>query len=193
MGWEYRIFFIPNDPNSTLLLPHQAPHLDAPRNDRYYVHSADVGIKKRGGEILEVKLRSKIDDKGFEKWTKWKINNFEELKTVLHKNGFSDSLMLSGDSLVFVSIGKKRRIGFRENMQIEETDLVIRCGRDGNDGDDGEDELWKTIAIEGRRSACVEAKDLLMEKCRIHAANGDIRECGYAEFVSKIAAAKHNK
>ena len=170
MGWELRFFFKPLDKSFVHSVLSGTPE---ERTDTYKPLSASAGLKERGGGHLELKVRTKCDgEMGFEKWVKYHVSSVGEALARHLPDG--DDLVVGSDMLVH-----KRRwqahVGW--SAVIEQTELRVRAN------DAGDDELWCTVALEGSRDACAKLVTEVREACAARAGGGEVRQCGYPEFV----------
>ena len=144
------------------------------RTDVYWPHSADAGLKLRGGGGWEVKLREDSDARGFEKWKKYHCSSDSEAIAKAGPSGMPAATQ--------VTVRKRRLRTSVSGCVAEQTDLLVGCG--------GAEEEWRTVAVEGKRSACTPLLQELLLACESQAdpARGAVRHCGYPEFVCGVAA-----
>ena len=111
----------------------------------YLPHSNGAGLKLRGGGGWEVKLLEDTDERGW-KWKKHRCCS--ELEAVA-KAGSSAATR--------VTVQKRRLQTSVSGCVAEQTDLVVSCG--------GAEEEWQTVAVEGKRSACLPLLQELLLAC----------------------------
>lgn len=175
MGWEARLFYRPLPEQAFVnVLASLSLATAEERTDLYLPHSPGAGLKLRGGDSWEVKLRVETDDRGFEKWKKHHCESEEKAVAVAGPSG------VAADAPK-VSVQKRRLQTSVGGCLVEQTDLLVSCG--------GATEEWRTVAIEGKRKACAPLLQELLLACAAQAdpAHGAVRSCGYPEFVCEVA------
>jgi hypothetical protein len=202
MGWEYRIFFRPRaDVGRTL--PEAGDRFEV-RSDIYFSHSVGVGVKARGESMLELKVRLEVDDLGFEKWRKYKPGDERELAKLLRQLGQPAMPTARCE----VTLTKRRAQAGHQHVTFEETDLVVRVGTtdddernphsdinndvcaaraDGAGGAPAAEEVWRSLAVEGKRGACEALRQQLIPRAVAAAEGGVVIVCGYPLFVERAA------
>ncbi|CAE8715239.1 unnamed protein product [Polarella glacialis] len=192
MGWEYRVFF--RAPPSSRACPEAGDGEAEARTDVYLPHSASVGVKHRGGGGLELKLRREVDERGFEKWEKFRVADAAELEAQLAGEGFPPL-----PSACAVHLTKHRRQKVKSSGAAEETAVTLRFDDDhaparaslasvAGASSQGPVEEWRSIAVEGKRKKCGELAEQLLSRLSALGAT-DVVVCGYAEFVvARVAA-----
>ena len=181
MGWEYRVFFQPRDPVDGSCA-HAALRGGRPesRTDVYRPHTAEVGLKLRGGSMLELKQRDAVDEVGWENWSK--------------TAGISEQAVLArvppiAQPLPEVALSKRRvlaklRVG-GEKVKVEQTDVGVRVGGGGATSSEGA--ACRTVAIEGKRKLCEAMRVEILAVCRSMARDGEVHVEGYPSFVHRLA------
>jgi len=150
---------------------------------------------------FQIKTRRDVDNLGFEKWDKIQCEGGiqalnEKLATLGHCSPPPD--------LPHIRLAKRRTRCKGPRCTFEETDVVVRyhaapstedrVNSVGNGGapvplDSLSEEVWRSVAVEGKRKACTNLQATLL--LRVAAAAGPgarILVCGYAEFVATMAA-----
>ena len=189
MGWEYRLFWRPSTGGASprVLSEMQCDGgVEQPeqRSDIYLPHAADVGIKRRGGSDLELKVREKISSEtGAEKWKKHKDGG-EKLKGLLAGRPLP--------SLPEVKIVKRRWIYSKPGeCLMEETELVVEITFPGVSAPPLT-ERWMTAAVEGslKVASVVQAQQSLLASVKAASSpTSPYYNIGYAEFVVARATA----
>ena len=171
------------------------------------------GIRDGGGSAgLEMKLRKDVDEQGFEKWKKSKFSGEAELSQALIQGGRGELNSSKEPTATVVKLAKSRRQqAAGAGASTEDTDLLVtpstRVNADRRrpavvqgtgsprapgsfeqDSDSGgEPEVWRTVAIEGKRKACSSLLATVPPACRALACDGEVFVCGYPEFVCAVA------
>ncbi|KAL3911865.1 MAG: hypothetical protein SGPRY_008534 [Prymnesium sp.] len=175
MGWEWRLFYRPHESCEAVHSELEAASAQA-RTDIYYPHSKEIGLKARGGtNDLELKHRKEAAD-GWEKWKKRRCQSVEEVgEVILELTGQSTAVTLDKH----VTVAKSRRQAMLGMVLLEQTELLVSVGI-------GPQQLWQTVALEGKRKQCAPMLGPITEACKRNAINGDVRCCGYPEFVLNL-------
>ncbi|EQC27492.1 hypothetical protein SDRG_14695 [Saprolegnia diclina VS20] len=166
---EFRVFFQPSKPNYRYTTIPLAP-VEA-RTDVYIVHSAGVGIKHRGGNRLEIKVRTVDAGDGWEAWTKHRCDD-ADVNAALARLDLASLPAHPRDVRV-----QKRRVAtvIGGLYLLEESDVVVSI--------DGDHALWKTICIEGTRRECESAAEALVHVSLRHEL---VFRGGYPAFVRDV-------
>ena len=196
MGWEWRVFFRDAGGAFELVHPGLRSGCEKQRTDVYQPVSDEVGLKERGGGGLELKMRSKRDENGWEKWSKSRVsgaNAGEHVATSLaHQSpllGVSDDPRLSWPRhvaearhrCVRVSVAKRRVQECVGDARVEQTELQVSVGA-------GPVQVWRTVAVEGKRARCAHVVGEVLLACRQQAPGGRLELCGgYPAFVLRLA------
>jgi len=196
MGWEWRVFFRASDVDGALEFVHPALRsgCEKQRTDVYQPVSDEVGLKERGGGGLELKMRSKRDANGWEKWSKSRVSEAdtgEHVATSLAHQpplpGVSDDPRLSwpraeaSHRCVRVSVAKCRVQECVGDALVEQTELQVSVGA-------GPVQVWRTVAVEGKRARCAHVVGEVLVACRQQSTDGQVELCGgYPAFVVRLA------
>ena len=199
MGWEWRVFFRASDVEGAFEFVHPGLRSgrEKRRTDVYQPVSDEVGLKERGGGGLELKMRSKRDANGWEKWSKSRVSEAdagEHVDTSLaHQSplrGVSDDPRLSLTTrhmaearhrCVRVSVAKCRVQECVGDALVEQTELRASVGA-------GPVQIWRTVAVEGKRARCAHVVAEVLLACRQQATDGRLELCGgYPAFVLRLA------
>ncbi|OQR82844.1 hydrolase, NUDIX domain containing protein [Achlya hypogyna] len=172
---ECRLFYRPTKPQHRYT-PIPTTHVEE-RTDVYISHSAEVGIKFRCEDRLEIKVRLAADGDGWEGWAKHRCSDADVV-------GALERLQVPPlpPTSTKVVVHKRRVVMNVGNLYaIEETDIVVSAP-----GDMG-GELWKSICVEGDRAVAESvATDLLAALL-----DENVVVCGYPAFVADAAARWH--
>jgi hypothetical protein len=143
----------------------------------------------------QVKVRLELDGSGFEKWAKLKcIGGMGVLGETLAGLGHG----LPPQSLPRILLAKRRAQRSGSACTFEETEVVVRTaapstaaavGSAGDGAPLGSPEVWRSVAVEGKRKACAALQAELLPRVVAAASPGDkVMVCSYAEFVAVMAA-----
>ena len=173
MGWEWRVFFRASDADGAFEFVH--PGLcfgcEKRRTDVYQPVSDEVGLKERGGGGLELKIRSKRDASGWEKWSKSRVSEADA----------SEHVVDARHRCVRVSVAKRRVQDDVGGALMEQTELQVSVG-------DGPVQTWRTVAVEGKRARCAHLVGEVLLACTRQAKGGRLELCGgYPAFVLRLA------
>ena len=172
MGWEYRVFYEPLA-GSGLVLDELRSVAEETRTDVYLPHGARVGLKRRAGTRLELKLRLKTDERGFEKWEKCQLADERDVPAQLAKlqRGAEKGTPPPAAEL---DAGGRRLVVEKRRCQasvggacvVEQTELRVWLEGGDDDGDaSSRAEAWRTVAVEGKRSHCAPVVARLLPLC----------------------------
>ena len=172
MGWEWRVFFRASDADGAFEFVHPGlcSGCEKRRTDVYQPVSDEVGLKERGGRRLELKIRSKRDANGWEKWSKSRVSEADASKHVDARH-----------RCVRVSVAKRRVQECVGDALVEQTELQVTVG-------DGPVQIWRTVAVEGKRARCAHLVGEVLLACTRQATGGRLELCGgYPAFVLRLA------
>ena len=173
MGWEWRVFFRACDADGAFEFVHPGlcSGCEKRRTDVYQPVSDEVGLKERGGRRLELKIRSKRDGNGWEKWSKSRVSEADASKHVADAR----------HRCVRVSVAKRRVQECVGDALVEQTELQVSVG-------DGPVQIWRTVAVEGKRARCAHLVGEVLLACTRQATGGRLDLCGgYPAFVLRLA------
>lgn len=194
MGWEKRFFF-QQKPGAQSILAHLGVPEKNPSNKRtdvYWVVDGAVGVKERGAKefvepfapnefngALDLKLRTDVDEKGFERWKVYRFQNREQVENRLR---ITDFRMIANPLRVAFA---KQRVQIDVNgAEIE--DAIIELPQ--LESSHPEQFTWKTVAVEGKRIHCEAVIDQVAAACAEMAVEGTLMVCGYPEFAVHMAS-----
>ena len=173
MGWEWRVFFRASDADGAFEFVHPGlcSGCEKRRTDVYQPVSDEVGLKERGGRRLELKIRSKRDANGWEKWSKSRVSEADASKHVADAR----------HRCVRVSVAKRRVQECVGDALVEQTELQVSVGG-------GPVQIWRTVAVEGKRARCAHLVGEVLLACTRQATGGRLELCGgYPAFVLRLA------
>ena len=155
MAWEWRVFFRASgvDGASEFAHPGLRSSCEKQRTDVYRPISAEVGLKERGGGGLELKVRSDRDAEG---WEKWKKSHVSETDVVAMLAARTHQSPLQGERVTVVKGRVQECVG---DSVVEQTELQASVGA-------GPMQIWRTVAVEGKRSRCAHVVREVLLACK---------------------------
>ena len=84
-----------------------------------------------------------------------------------------------------VAVHKKRRQHWCDGALVEQTELSLSAG---GGGASPPSEVWRTVAVEGKRKQALPVFRELRARCASHAEGGAVLQFGYPAFVLARAA-----
>ena len=176
MAWEWRVFFRASGVDGASEFAHPGLRLGCKkqRTDVYRPISAEVGLKERGGGGLELKVRSDRDAEG---WEKWKKSHVSETDVVAMLAARTHQSPLQGERVTVVKGRVQECVG---DSVVEQTELQASVGA-------GPVQIWRTVAVEGKRSRCAHVVREVLLACKQQATDGQLEMCGYPAFVLLLA------